>query len=110
MTTQEIICDLRDQAEVFGPCTIYHLLNTAADELEDLDKRVRRWVSVKERLPEESGNVLVHCEDGYMAIVNYSAKHQQFCNYDICAKRSEEWDVTHWMPLPALPEEVSHEP
>lgn len=63
------------------------------------------WISVKDRLPEESGKVLVYCKDGYMSAVHYSAKHQQFNNFDACAKRDEVWDVTHWMPLPEPPKE-----
>lgn len=40
MTTMELICELRDQAQVFEPGTLYHLLNEAADAIETLDERV----------------------------------------------------------------------
>ena len=40
MTTMDLINELRDQAEVDGPGTAYHLLNEAADRLEALDERV----------------------------------------------------------------------
>lgn len=40
MTTAELIQELRDQAEVEDPGTLYHLLQEAADRLEGLDERV----------------------------------------------------------------------
>lgn len=40
MTTMELICELRDQAQVLEPGTLYHLLNEAADAIETLDERV----------------------------------------------------------------------
>lgn len=42
METKEIICDLRDQADVFGPSTVYHLLHIAADRLEEQEKEMRK--------------------------------------------------------------------
>ena len=58
----------------------------------------RAWISVKDRLPEESGNYIVYCEiaDGTIVItLNYS--HGWFI------KKPDK--VTHWMPLPQPPEE-----
>lgn len=40
MTTDEIIRDLRDKAEVEGKTSLGNLLNLAADRLEELDERV----------------------------------------------------------------------
>lgn len=40
--TKEIICDLRDQADVFGPSSIYHLLHTAADRLEAQERELKK--------------------------------------------------------------------
>ena len=40
MTTMELIAELRDQAEVTEPGTLYHLLQEAADRLEELDERL----------------------------------------------------------------------
>lgn len=42
METKEIIFDLRDQADVFGPSTVYHLLHIAADRLEEQEKELRK--------------------------------------------------------------------
>lgn len=40
MTTDELIHELRDQAEVIGPGTECHLLNEAADWIEENDERL----------------------------------------------------------------------
>ena len=40
MTTDELIRDLRDKAEVEGKTSLGNLLNQAADRLEELDERV----------------------------------------------------------------------
>lgn len=40
MTNYELINELRDQAEVIGPGTEYHLLMEAADVIEALDEQV----------------------------------------------------------------------
>ena len=63
----------------------------AADVLES-----PRWISVKERLPEEQQDVLVYLKRGGCAV-----------DYFI-PSRNDKWgykDVTHWMPLPTPPKE-----
>lgn len=66
-----------------------------------------KWISVDERLPEESG-----C---YLVAINCPKGRWSECNsYDHLEKRwSSEWEcfredttelVTHWMPLPESPE------
>ena len=58
------------------------------------------WVSVEDRMPEKGVNVIV---DG--GIAQY--KGEYFGWYSITGidwpGRPIEWDVTHWMPLPKLP-------
>ena len=68
------------------------------------------WISVKDRLPDESRSVLVYCNNGYITNVHYSKKHQKFnmfdCFDDEDAKEYSAFDnVTHWMPLPEPPNE-----
>lgn len=75
----------------------------AKDALELLKEQT--WISVKNRLPNKSGKVLVCCGKNYVTDVNYSAKHKQFNNYDECEKAKKEWDVIYWMPIPELPKE-----
>ena len=65
---------------------------------------VRKWISVKDRLPEEKVNCIVnykhaYCDtDGYWAI--------GFCYYDgEKFKFNPIYKITHWMPLPEPPKE-----
>lgn len=67
------------------------------------------WISVKDRLPEESGRYLV-CDVPYeiMSVVAYSARWKRFNCYDTFDEEyvngQGEYAVTHWMPLPDAPE------
>ena len=65
------------------------------------------WIPCSERLPEESGKVLVYDKSGTMLIVNYSKKHNQFNNYDEFEKTPiSEYlfkDIIAWLPLPEPP-------
>ena len=70
-------------------------------ENAELRARVPQWISVKERMPEEKVNCIVHyrhayCDnDGYFAIgCFYDGKKFQFDWVD---------KVNHWMPLPEPP-------
>lgn len=71
---------------------------------------VPEWISVEERLPEDSVFVLVVNDDGQMMIARYNHGvprwEYKYTNYDW-----DVWDddlqgpITHWMPLPEPPEE-----
>ena len=67
------------------------------------------WISVKDRLPEESGTYLV-CDVPYMimSFVAYRARWERFNCYDTFTEEyvNEQgvYEVTHWMPLPDAPE------
>ena len=76
----------------------------AADAIEELvarvpDKNVGEWVSVEERLPRKYENVITADKHGYVQW-NYllNAKHNTW---------STGYHITHWMPLPKAPKEVS---
>lgn len=69
------------------------------------------WVSVKERLPDNEISVLIY-------VPSYKEIHSaEFCDWDSCDDwhisfgkhihdilTFEQKDVSHWMPLPQLPE------
>lgn len=82
------------------------LMHRAADAIEELQGKAKvlekiadkwcdavpKWIHVTERLPEKDQTVLAYCaEDNFCYI---SRMHQSF----------EDYDVTHWIPLPQMPE------
>ena len=101
------------------------------DYVIDLEQRVPRWISVEERLPEGEDPVLIlvketehyglnkdkskvyHCQ--YLAYWDDEEWYTTWCNG--CRKISDtanepnadDYEVTHWMPLPEPPEEEKHE-
>lgn len=56
------------------------------------------WISVKDRLPEKDEYVLCFCNigDGFQAIFHYGKE-----------RKFDGTAVTHWMPLPNPPPEVT---
>lgn len=58
---EKVLDDLRHE------CTdSYDLHDEAADAIEELISRVPKWISVKEKLPEESGGYLAYIHEPYM--------------------------------------------
>lgn len=76
----------------------------------ELGRRLKReWISVDERLPENTNEVLV-CDayDHCVAWLRLSDK-KWILKIDVIEINGDAWaeldlDVTHWMPLPPLPE------
>lgn len=75
------------------------------DEQETISAASPKWISVKDRLPEDDGEVLAcngndafiaHCEGDYWAV--YLLNTEDDCYEQHVVK------VTHWMPLPEPPE------
>ena len=56
---------------------------------------VQEWISVKDRLPEDSANVLVCHKNGFVTTNAWLGAHWWFKN--------ERNPITHWMPLPQPP-------
>ena len=64
---------------------------------------VQEWVSVDDRLPEESGYYLVFADIGRNEVLSYSKKYQAFNAFDDSYSESNVIPVTHWMPMPNPP-------
>ncbi len=66
------------------------------------------WISVKDRLPENKIGKLVKVKT-CGKIVHFQAYYDSTQKYwvDWCGDTDKDdgWEVTHWMPLPTLPEE-----
>lgn len=93
-------------------CKLFDEFSIPAEDaffyIQQLEKRVPRWISVEEKLPECGENVLVCVKNGVdydWVMVDCRDTHGEWLeNAD-----SLEHTVTHWMPLPEPPEEDAHE-
>ena len=73
-----------------------------ADFLIHSGVTVQEWVSVKERLPQEKVNCIVHYKHAYCDNDDYWAI--GMCFYDGEKFQFDPaYKVTHWMPLPVPP-------
>jgi len=77
----------------------------ALNSLQSVDSVVGRWVPVSERMPEGSEEVL--CAKEFDGPGDWRRK----VGYLLAGKWTvygASWTPTHWMPLPAAPQEVNH--
>lgn len=101
MTMREKLIELLRDVQYLGG-----LEEKIADHLIANGVTVQRWIPVMERLPEEDGYYLCNVRSFafrgsfYPAMLKYDKGGfiEGYCYTD---------DVTHWMPLPESPEEVS---
>ena len=74
----------------------------AYDYITQLEARVPKWISVKDRLPESYETVIISREDCHEACIGWLI--------DGSWSVPKGVHVTHWMQLPELPkEELTHE-
>lgn len=66
------------------------------------------WISVKDRLPEESGDYLALQNSVNQYVLHFSSRHQAFNCYDFDEiAKYKITDITHWMELPEPPKEFA---
>ncbi|ELX1934823.1 DUF551 domain-containing protein [Escherichia coli] len=66
------------------------------------------WISCSERMPEETGDIIVVSDGIVMSGISYSRRdgfYMAALEYD---DDEPIGGVTHWMPLPEPPQEVNH--
>ena len=83
------------------------LLKDALAYIQQLEAAQPKWISVEERLPDDRGNFItkIHCDNGDWIEVNtfdHMEKEWWHDAVDRTVKATEF--VTHWMPLPSMPE------
>ena len=84
------------------PCGGLYPAYELADYLLDNGVTVQEWISVKERLPQEKVNCIVHYKHAYCDNDDYWAI--GMCFYDGEKFRADPaYKVTHWMPMPQPP-------
>ena len=108
MDVMEKLVDLLREApyNIFGNklgnCYFDSCLELIADHLISNGVTVQEWISVKERLPQEKVNCIVHYKHAYCDNDDYWAI--GICFYDgEKFQFGPAYKVTHWMPLPEPP-------
>ena len=111
---KSVLPNFRNNMAYWGEKPIYEF----ADCLLANGVTVQEWVSVKDRLPEDSGCYLVVYRDKYNGIVSIAFDMYVKCNIGewwesefacditkqfLWAAKLQEQEVTHWMPLPQPP-------
>ena len=92
------ICDQACKYYGYGDCFPYRF----ADHLISNGVTAQEWISVKERLPQEKVNCIVHYKHAYCDNDDYWAI--GMCFYDgEKFQLGPAYKVTHWMPLPQPP-------
>lgn len=64
---------------------------------------VGEWISVEERLPEESGDYITYHNHGHCGVIYYNASIHLWNVYYFEYTQNAIRSVTHWMPLPEPP-------
>ena len=87
--------------------------------IEQLEKKVPKWIGVEERMPEHGTDVLVLTAPGTLSfgqncvVAEYihprMEKSGVFINFYAGYDDKNILAVTHWMPLPELPKEDENE-
>lgn len=125
MTNEELIRQLKTasiQCDEMRLRDFGYLFKTAAEAIERLiaynefweksaitakeiiDKELPKWISVKERLPKECTRVIGFMAWKAMTAIEY--QNGKWYSIDHLSPLPDE-AVTHWMPLPKPPKEVS---
>ncbi|HCF8256959.1 TPA: DUF551 domain-containing protein [Klebsiella pneumoniae] len=71
-----------------------------------------KWIPVSERMPEREVDVQVYCPDKKEQMVAYLERNEQEGYFRFATWRTGDGiycQPTHWMPLPAAPQEVKGE-
>ena len=111
---KSVLPNFRNNMAYWGEKPIYEF----ADCLLANGVTVQEWISVEDRLPEDSGYYLVVYRNKYNGIVSIDFDMYVKCNIGewwgsefacditkqfLWATRLQEQEVTHWMPLPEPP-------
>lgn len=84
---------------------VFYALRDAqnAEPVSDAYKFPGRWIPVSERMPDDEQEVIVQTHSGWRYVSFYDAHSRLF--YDSPEGDVEYILVTHWMPLPAAPQQ-----
>ena len=99
------LCDIECKGMKCDECDGYACeYRMLAEALYNAGYRKQEWISVEDRLPEETGEYLIIDKSGVMYLAPYSSRYRAFNATD--EDDGDRWrikDTTHWMPLPEPP-------
>ena len=91
---------------------IMHVCSDALAYITQLEARVPKWISVKDRLPEDNVDVIVYAvsnNGGYTIVITFHTHKLYGLNIEGWAPPWQyffmNYTITHWMPLPEPPKE-----
>ena len=95
----DLACEYESGSCEFTSCRTCNARNVA-DHLIANGVTVQEWISVKDRVPEEKVNCIVHYKHAYCENDDYWAI--GICFYDgEKFQLNPAYKVTHWMPIPS---------
>ena len=105
-------CPYGNDCDIFEACNLYR---DALAYINQLEARVPKWISVKERLPKPSTYVLALTAPGALSVgenvivADYIHPKKEEYGVFVMAYTSyaDQYilPVTHWMPIPEMPKE-----
>lgn len=95
-------CPYKDDA-----LCMMHICSDAFAYITQLESRIPKWISVKDRLPEDDVNVIVYAvsnDGGYTIALTFHTHTLYGLNIEGWASPwlyfTRNYTITHWMPLP----------
>ena len=85
------------------PCSGLYPACELADYLIDNGVTVQEWISVKNKVPKNSGYYLVVHRNKYNGNISTAIETYIKCRIGEWWADDYVYNVTHWMPLPELP-------
>lgn len=75
------------------------VIRKAVNHIDKLESEQSGWISIDDRLPDESGKVVM-----ISGGVGYYSNNVWYSYMAEDAHKPIQWNVTHWQPLPSPPE------
>ena len=85
------------------------LAENIADDLISNGVTVQEWISVKDRVPKNSGHYLVVHRNKHNGSTSTAIAAYIKCKIGEWWANDETYNVTYWMPLPEMPKENDYE-
>jgi hypothetical protein len=103
--TQKPLCNLA-QSMAYGEEQDYQ--KSTASQVQNTppcSEQMQGWISVEDRLPENSGEVLIWLKTHSVYVAHYKKHRKLFTVYGLGGQEITDLETTHWQPLPEAPKQ-----